>query len=108
MSEPRKPLIPLDDALASLLAQVTPLAGTQALATAEARGRVLAVDLVSPVDVPPADNAAIRPSARVVLPEPDTPQRPTTCMDGIRNEQEWTRRRPLPAPGGHKATWASM
>lgn len=59
MSEPRKPLIPLDDALASLLAQVTPLAGTQALATAEARGRVLAVDLVSPVDVPPADNSAM-------------------------------------------------
>lgn len=59
MSEPRKPLIPLDDALASLLAQVTPLAGTQAVATAEARGRVLAADLVSPVDVPPADNSAM-------------------------------------------------
>ncbi len=59
MSEPRKPLMPLDDALASLLAQVTPLAGTQTLATAEARGRVLAADLVSPVDVPPADNSAM-------------------------------------------------
>ncbi|MFG6440305.1 gephyrin-like molybdotransferase Glp [Roseateles sp. LKC17W] len=59
MSEPRKPLIPLDDALASLLAQVTPLAGTQAVATAEARSRVLAADLVSPVDVPPADNSAM-------------------------------------------------
>jgi molybdopterin molybdotransferase len=59
MSEPRKPLIPLDDALTSLLAQVTPLAGTEALATAEARGRVLAADLVSPVDVPPADNSAM-------------------------------------------------
>ncbi len=59
MSEPRKPLIPLDDALASLLAQVMPLDGTQVVATAEARGRVLAADLVSPVDVPPADNSAM-------------------------------------------------
>jgi molybdopterin molybdotransferase len=59
MSEPRKPLISLDDALASLLAQIVPLAGTERLATADARGRVLAVDLVSPVDVPPADNSAM-------------------------------------------------
>ncbi|MFG6415239.1 gephyrin-like molybdotransferase Glp [Roseateles sp. DC23W] len=56
---PRKPLIPLDDALAALLAQITPLAGTETLATADARGRVLAADLVSPVDVPPADNSAM-------------------------------------------------
>ena len=56
---PRKPLIPLDDALASLLAQIEPLAGTETLATADARGRVLAGDLVSPVDVPPADNSAM-------------------------------------------------
>jgi len=59
MSEPRKPLIPLDDALASLLAQMTPLAGTETVATADARGRVLAADLVSPVDVPPEDNSAM-------------------------------------------------
>ena len=59
MSEPRKPLIPLDDALATLLAQVEPLAGTETLATADARGRVLAADLVSPVDVPPEDNSAM-------------------------------------------------
>ncbi|HEY0955378.1 MAG TPA: gephyrin-like molybdotransferase Glp [Roseateles sp.] len=60
MSEaPRKPLIPLDDALAALLAQITPLGGTETLATADARGRVLAADLISPVDVPPADNSAM-------------------------------------------------
>ncbi|MDR7296046.1 molybdopterin molybdotransferase [Pelomonas aquatica] len=59
MSEPRKPLIPLDDALATLLAQIEPLAGTETLATADARGRVLAADLVSPVDVPPEDNSAM-------------------------------------------------
>jgi molybdopterin molybdotransferase len=59
MSEPRKPLISLDDALATLLAQITPLTATETLATADARGRVLAADLVSPVDVPPADNSAM-------------------------------------------------
>ncbi|KQY88562.1 gephyrin-like molybdotransferase Glp [Pelomonas sp. Root1444] len=59
MSEPRKPLIPLDDALATLLAQIEPLVGTETLATADARGRVLAADLVSPVDVPPEDNSAM-------------------------------------------------
>jgi molybdopterin molybdotransferase len=56
---PRKPLIALDDALNALLAQIEPLAGTEMLATADARGRVLAVDLMSPVDVPPEDNSAM-------------------------------------------------
>src|SRR6218665_3981758 len=55
----RKPLIALDDALATLLAQAELRPGTETLATAAARGRVLAVDLVSPVDVPPADNSAM-------------------------------------------------
>ncbi|KQV48462.1 molybdenum cofactor biosynthesis protein MoaA [Pelomonas sp. Root1217] len=60
MSEaPRKPLIPLDEALAALLAQVQPLAGRETLATSAAVGRVLAADLISPVDVPPADNSAM-------------------------------------------------
>ena len=56
---PRKPLIPLDEALATLLAQVQPLAGRETLATGAAVGRVLAADLISPVDVPPADNSAM-------------------------------------------------
>lgn len=59
MSEAKKPLISLDDALATLLAQAEPLAATETLATADARGRVLAAALVSPVDVPPADNSAM-------------------------------------------------
>jgi molybdopterin molybdotransferase len=47
MSDGKKAgLIPLDDALAALLAQIEPLAGVEALPTADARGRVLAVDLV--------------------------------------------------------------
>ncbi|MGQ3051219.1 MAG: molybdopterin molybdotransferase MoeA [Roseateles sp.] len=55
----RPPLIPLDEALARLLAQVRPLAGRETLATSAALGRVLAADLISPVDVPPADNSAM-------------------------------------------------
>ncbi|MCE4553454.1 gephyrin-like molybdotransferase Glp [Pelomonas cellulosilytica] len=57
--KPFKPLTPLEDALASLLAQVQPLTATETLPTAQLRGRVLASDLVSPVDVPPEDNSAM-------------------------------------------------
>jgi len=49
----------LDDALASLLAQATPLTGTDSVSTFEADGRVLAVDLVSALQVPPQDNASM-------------------------------------------------
>ncbi|CAM3862576.1 gephyrin-like molybdotransferase Glp [Roseateles saccharophilus] len=56
----KKPaLTPLDDALATLLAQIRPLAERETLPTSAARGRVLAADLISPVDVPPADNSAM-------------------------------------------------
>ena len=56
----KKPaLTPLDDALATLLAQIQPLAERETLPTSAARGRVLAADLISPVDVPPADNSAM-------------------------------------------------
>jgi molybdopterin molybdotransferase len=57
---PKKPaLTPLDEALARLLAQAQPLAERETLPTTAAAGRVLAADLVSPVDVPPADNSAM-------------------------------------------------
>jgi molybdopterin molybdotransferase len=60
MSDAKKPaLTPLDEALARLLAQVQPLAERETLPTSAARGRVLAADLISPVDVPPADNSAM-------------------------------------------------
>lgn len=60
MSEAKKPaLTPLDDALAKLLAEARPLTGRETLPTSAALGRVLAADLVSPVDVPPADNSAM-------------------------------------------------
>jgi molybdopterin molybdotransferase len=55
----RPPLKPLDDALAELLARATPLAGVEEVDTFDADGRVLARDLVSPLQVPPQDNSSM-------------------------------------------------
>ncbi len=49
----------LDEALADLLARVTPLTATDTLATVSADGRVLADDLVSALHVPPQDNSSM-------------------------------------------------
>jgi len=59
MNAPRAPLKSLDEALAALLAQATPLAGTETVSTFDADGRVLAQDLVSALHVPPQDNSAM-------------------------------------------------
>jgi len=56
---PRAPLISADDALARLLAAVQPHGATETVPTPEAWGRVLARDVASTVDVPPADNSAM-------------------------------------------------
>ncbi len=53
------PLLTLDEAQARLLAAVTPLAQTEHVSTFDALGRVLAADVRSIVDVPPADNSAM-------------------------------------------------
>jgi molybdopterin molybdotransferase len=52
-------LIPLDDARARLLATVTPLARTEVVDLPVADGRVLARDLMSHLQVPPHDCAAM-------------------------------------------------
>lgn len=59
MTPPRAPLMPLDDALARLLAQALPLPGVDTMRTFDADGRVLAHDLVSALQVPPLDNSAM-------------------------------------------------
>lgn len=58
-SPPRKPLLPLDDALAQLLAAVSPLTSTEQVSTFDADGRVLAADVVSELQVPSFDNSAM-------------------------------------------------
>jgi molybdopterin molybdotransferase len=54
-------LTPLEDALTQVLSQVVPLPASEAqrVSTEQALGRVLAEDLRSLVDVPPADNSAM-------------------------------------------------
>lgn len=70
-------LLTLDEALARLLAAVQPLGAIETVSTFDALGRVLAADVVSMLDVPPADNtsmdgyavrAADVPTAGTVLP----------------------------------------
>jgi molybdopterin molybdotransferase len=78
MNAPR-PLMSLDEALERLLttARARPIAETESASTFDALGRVLAEDIRSPLDVPPADNTsmdgyAVRsadlPAAGTVLP----------------------------------------
>jgi len=56
---PRPGLMPLDDALTTLLAQIKPLAGTESVATLDADGRILAQDVVSSLQVPAFDNSSM-------------------------------------------------
>ncbi len=55
----RPPLLTLDEALARLLGAVEPAAATERVSTFDALGRVLAEDLRSTLDVPPADNSSM-------------------------------------------------
>ncbi|HEY0823233.1 MAG TPA: gephyrin-like molybdotransferase Glp [Ramlibacter sp.] len=59
VNAPRPALRPLDDALEALLAHARPLAQAETVATFDADGRVLAEDLVSPLQVPPQDNSSM-------------------------------------------------
>lgn len=52
-------LLPLDEALAELERRLSPVTGQERITLAEAAGRVLAVDVVSAVSVPPHDNSAM-------------------------------------------------
>ncbi|WP_157359803.1 gephyrin-like molybdotransferase Glp [Caldimonas brevitalea] len=69
---PRPPLLSLEEALARLLAPVRPLADTETLPCVAALGRVLAEDLISPLDVPPLANSSMDGYAvrRADIPEP--------------------------------------
>ncbi|WP_437615568.1 molybdopterin molybdotransferase MoeA [Erwinia sp. V71] len=52
-------LISLEDARAKMLAQITPLADSEAVAITAAAGRITAEAVVSPLDVPPFANSAM-------------------------------------------------
>ncbi len=61
MSETRAPMLSLDEALVRLVAGAANagIGETETIATFDALGRVLAADVVSTIDVPPADNTAM-------------------------------------------------
>lgn len=61
MPEARPPLLSLDDALTRLVAgaQAARIADVESVSTFDALGRVLAADVVSTIDVPPADNSSM-------------------------------------------------
>lgn len=56
---PRAPMLSTADALAALLAAARPLAEIETVPTLEALNRVLAADVVSPLDVPPMNTSAM-------------------------------------------------
>jgi len=53
------PLMPLADMERLIAERITPVTETETVTLAGARGRVLAADLVAPVDLPPFDNSAV-------------------------------------------------
>jgi molybdopterin molybdotransferase len=57
--EGERTLLSVDEALDAILAGVAPVAGTQRCELHEALGRVLAQDVMSPIDVPAHDNSAM-------------------------------------------------
>ena len=59
MNDPRPSLKPLDTAVAELLVFALPLDAAEQVSTFDADGRVLAEDVVSPLQVPPQDNSAM-------------------------------------------------
>lgn len=52
-------LLPYDEAVARLLEAARPIGASERVRLADARGRVLAEDVVATLDVPPADNSAM-------------------------------------------------
>lgn len=59
MAHDTQPLTELDDAIAQILAQARTVTATETVALGEATSRVLAADVVSPLNVPAFDNSAM-------------------------------------------------
>ena len=53
------PLLPVDEVERIIAERVAPVAETETVALSAARGRVLARDVVAPIDLPPFDNSAV-------------------------------------------------
>lgn len=67
-------LMPLETALTQMLSRITPLTAVETLPLVNCFGRILATDIVSPLDVPGFDNSAMDGYAvRVADLSADTP-----------------------------------
>jgi molybdopterin molybdotransferase len=53
------PLLAIEDVERLINERVTPVAETETVALKDARGRVLAADVIAPIDLPPFDNSAV-------------------------------------------------
>src|SRR5690242_8143847 len=53
------PLLPIPDMERMIAERVQPVRETETVSLAAARGRVLAADVVAPLDLPPFDNSAV-------------------------------------------------
>jgi molybdopterin molybdotransferase len=53
------PLLPIDEVERLINERVTPVADREPVALKDARGRVLAADVIAPIDLPPFDNSAV-------------------------------------------------
>jgi molybdopterin molybdotransferase len=53
------PLLAIDDVERLIAERVTPVAETETVSLKDARGRILAADVVAPIDLPPFDNSAV-------------------------------------------------
>lgn len=53
------PMLAIDDVERLIVERVTPVAETEAVSLKDARGRVLAADVIAPIDLPPFDNSAV-------------------------------------------------
>jgi molybdopterin molybdotransferase len=53
------PLLPIDEVERLINERVTPVAERETVALKDARGRVLAADVIAPIDLPPFDNSAV-------------------------------------------------
>ena len=53
------PLLAIDDVERLISERVTPVAESETVALKDARGRVLAADVIAPIDLPPFDNSAV-------------------------------------------------
>ena len=52
-------MLSVSEAISQLVASAKPAAAMESLSVLDSRGRVLALDICAPVDVPPADNSAM-------------------------------------------------